>query len=45
MFLNNRRIGSFRIPSVVFYDHDGNFRGVEGTVDDDEAVDLHRIEG
>jgi len=36
-------IGTFKIPSVSFYDHDGSFRGVKGTVDEDEAEDLHEI--
>ena len=36
-------IGTFKIPSVLFYDHEGSFRGVKGTVDDDEAEDLHEI--
>lgn len=27
----------------MFYDHDGTFRGVKGTIDDDEAEDLHEV--
>ncbi|KAF9650957.1 hypothetical protein BDM02DRAFT_3184899 [Thelephora ganbajun] len=42
-FLDNRTIGNFKISSVLFYDHDGSFRGVKGTIDDDEAEDLHQV--
>ena len=42
-FLDNRLMGNFKIPSILYYDHDGTFRGVKGTIDDDEAEDLHEV--
>ena len=43
-FLNNHAVGNFKIPSTLFYDRDdGSFRGLKGTVDDDEAEDLHEL--
>jgi len=43
-FLNNHGVGSFKIPSVLYYDHDGSFRGVKGTLNNDEAEDLHEVQ-
>ena len=42
-FLNNCAMQSFKIPSILLYDHDGNFRGPKGTVGDDEAENLHQV--
>ena len=39
----NHAIESSKISSTLFYDHDGSFRGVKGTVDDDEAKNLHEL--
>ena len=38
-YLNNPNPGSAKIPSILYYDHEGNFRGVENGVDfqDDDA--------
>ena len=36
-------MGDFKIPSILYYGHDGSFRGVKGTVDDDEAESLHEM--
>ena len=36
-------IGTFKTPSVSYYGHDGSFRGVKGTMDDDETEGLHEV--
>jgi len=36
-------IGNLKIPSILYYDHEGSFRGVKGTVDYDEAEDLYEV--
>lgn len=42
-FLNNHAIGSYKIPSVLYYNKNGGFRGVKGTLDDDEIEDLLQV--
>ena len=40
---NTPNLGSAKIPSVLYYDHDGSFRGVENGVDfqdDDEFLKM-----
>ena len=40
---NTPNLGSAKIPSILYYDHDGNFRGVENGVDfqdDDELLKM-----
>ena len=32
-YLNNPNPGSAKVPSILYYDHNGNFRGVENGVD------------
>ena len=41
--MNNRAIGSFKIPSILFYDRDGSFRGPKGTLDEEEIENLHEL--
>lgn len=38
-YLNTPNLGSAKVPSVLYYDHDGNFCGIENGVDfqDDDA--------
>ncbi|KAF9650931.1 hypothetical protein BDM02DRAFT_3163995 [Thelephora ganbajun] len=38
-YLNTPNLGSAKVPSILYYDHDGNFRGIENGVDfqDDDA--------
>jgi len=32
-YLNNPNPGSAKVPSILYYDRNGNFRGVENGVD------------
>jgi len=32
-YLNTPNFGSAKVPSILYYDHDGNFCGVENGVD------------
>ena len=32
-YLNNPNPGSAKVPSILYYDYSGNFRGVENGVD------------
>ena len=32
-YLNAPNLGSAKVPSILYYDHDGNFCGVENGVD------------
>ena len=38
-YLNAPNLGSAKVPSILYYDHDGNFCGIENGVDfqDDDA--------
>jgi len=32
-YLNTPNLGSAKVPSILYYDHDGNFCGIENGVD------------
>ena len=34
---------NFRVPSILFYDRNGNIRGVKGTVNNEEAENLYQL--
>ena len=42
-YLNNPNPGSAKVPSVLYYDRDGNFRGVENGVDFQDSDALCRM--
>ena len=42
-YLNNPNPGSAKIPSVLYYDHNGNFRGVENGDDSHDSDEFVRI--
>ena len=42
-YLNNPNPGSAKVPSILYYDHSGNFRGVENGVDFQESDGLLRM--
>jgi len=42
-FLDTNKTGSFKAPSILFYNRDGSFRGVKDTLDDDETEDLYEV--
>ena len=42
-YLNNPNPGSETVPSVLYYDRNGNFRGVENGVDFEDSDKLLRM--
>jgi len=42
-YLNNPNPGSAKVSSVLYYDHDGNFCGVENGVDFEDNDTLLRM--
>ena len=42
-YLNNPNPGSAKVPSVLYYDRDGDFRGVENGVDFQDSDALFRM--
>jgi molecular chaperone DnaK (HSP70) len=42
-YLNNPNPGSAKVPSILYYDRNGNFRGVENRVDFQDSDGLLRM--